>query len=76
MLDPSDDAPRKDYQMHSGNAGNNSQQGNRVKIKDVEGSFNPGQNDTETIKKLTDIIDSQRKRIDELTDKIIEMASK
>ena len=48
----------------------------KIDIQDVEGSFNPGQNDTETIKKLTDIIDSQRKRIDELTDKIIEMASR
>lgn len=48
----------------------------KIDIEDVEGSFNPGQNDTETIKRLTEIIDSQRKRIDELTDKIIAMASK
>ena len=48
----------------------------RINIKEVDDSFNPGQNDTETVKKLTDIIDSQRKRIDELTDKIIEITSR
>lgn len=30
------------------------------------------QNDPETIQKLTDIIDEQRKRIDQLTDKLLE----
>ena len=45
----------------------------RIDIKDVERSFNPGQNDPETIQKLTDIIDEQRKRIDQLTDKLLEM---
>lgn len=44
----------------------------RIKIKDVERSFSPGQNDPETIQKLTDIIDKQRKRIDLLTDKLLE----
>lgn len=44
----------------------------RIDIKDVESSFNPGQNDTETIQKLTGIIDEQRKRIDQLTDKLLE----
>ncbi len=43
----------------------------RIDIKDVERSFNPGQNDPETIQKLTDIIDEQRKRIDQLTDKLL-----
>lgn len=43
----------------------------RIDIKDVERSFNPGQNDPETIQKLTDIIDEQRKRIDMLTDKLL-----
>jgi transcriptional regulator with XRE-family HTH domain len=41
-------------------------------IRDVDRSFNPGQNDPETIQKLTDIIDEQRKRIDTLTDKLLE----
>lgn len=45
----------------------------RFEIKDVERSFNPGQNDPETIQKLTDIIDEQRKRIDQLTDKLLGM---
>ena len=45
----------------------------RSDIRDVERSFNPGQNDPETIQKLTDIIDEQRKRIDQLTDKLLEM---
>lgn len=40
-------------------------------IHDVERSFNPGQNDPETIQKLTNIIDEQRKRIDHLTDKLL-----
>ncbi len=44
----------------------------RIDIKDIEHSFNPGQNDPETIQKLTDIIDKQRKRIDQLTDKLLE----
>ena len=44
----------------------------RIDIKDVESSFNPGQNDPETIQKLTNIIDEQRKRIDQLTDKLLE----
>lgn len=44
----------------------------RIDIKDVERSFNPGQNDPETIQKLTKIIDEQRKRIDQLTDKLLE----
>lgn len=44
----------------------------RIQIKDVERSFNPGQNDPETIQKLTKIIDEQRKRIDLLTDKLLE----
>lgn len=44
----------------------------RVGIRDVEHSFNPGQNDPETIQKLTSIIDEQRKRIDQLTDKLLE----
>lgn len=43
----------------------------KIQIKDVERSFNPGQNDPETIQKLTDIIDEQRKRIDLLTDKLL-----
>lgn len=43
----------------------------RINIKDVERSFNPGQNDPETIQKLTDIIDEQRKRIDVLTDRLL-----
>ena len=43
-----------------------------VAISNVDRSFNPGQNDTETIQKLTEIIDEQRKRIDALTDKLIE----
>ena len=42
-------------------------------VRIVERSFNPGQNDPETIQKLTDIIDEQRKRIDQLTDKLLEM---
>lgn len=45
----------------------------RIDIRDVERSFNPGQNDPETIQKLTDIIDQQRKRIDQLTDKLLEI---
>lgn len=45
----------------------------RIDIRDVERSFNPGQNDPETIQKLTDIIDEQRKRIDQLTDKLLEL---
>lgn len=45
----------------------------RIDIKDVERSFNPGQNDPETIQKLTNIIDEQRKRIDQLTDKLLVM---
>lgn len=45
----------------------------RIDIKDVERSFNPGQNDPETIQKLTNIIDEQRKRIDQLTDKLLGM---
>ncbi len=44
----------------------------RIDIRDVERSFNPGQNDPETIQKLTNIIDEQRKRIDQLTDKLLE----
>lgn len=44
----------------------------KIDIKDVERSFNPGQNDPETIQKLTNIIDEQRKRIDQLTDKLLE----
>ena len=44
-----------------------------IDIKDVERSFIFGQNDPETIQKLTDIIDEQRKRIDQLTDKLLEM---
>lgn len=44
----------------------------RINIKDVDSSFNPGQNDTETIQRLTSIIDEQRKRIDQLTDKLLE----
>lgn len=45
-----------------------------VSIRNVDRSFNPGQNDSETIQKLTDIIEQQRKRIDELTDKIIDIS--
>ena len=45
----------------------------RIDIRDVERSFNPGQNDPETIQKLTNIIDEQRKRIDQLTDKLLGM---
>lgn len=45
-----------------------------IEIRDVERSFNPGQNDTETIQKLTDIIENQRKRIDELTDKLLQLS--
>lgn len=45
----------------------------RIDIKDVERSFNPGQDDPETIQKLTNIIDEQRKRIDQLTDKLLGM---
>lgn len=45
-----------------------------INIRDVDRSFNPGQNDPETIQKLTDIIDSQRKRIDQLTDKLLGMS--
>lgn len=45
----------------------------RIDIKDVERSFNPGQNDPETIQKLTNILDEQRKRIDQLTDKLLGM---
>lgn len=45
----------------------------RIDIKDVERSFNPGQNDPETIQKLTNIIDEQRKRIDQLADKLLGM---
>lgn len=45
----------------------------KIDIKDVERSFNPGQNDPETIQKLTNIIDEQRKRIDHLTDKLLGM---
>lgn len=44
----------------------------RIQIENVEKSFNPSQNDSETIKQLTDIINEQRKRIDELTDKLLE----
>lgn len=44
----------------------------RIEIKDVDKSFNPGQNDPETIQKLTNIIDEQRKRIDQLTDRLLE----
>ena len=44
-----------------------------IDIKDVERSFISGQNDPETIQKLTDIIDEQRKHIDQLTDKLLEM---
>ncbi|MBP3511134.1 MAG: helix-turn-helix domain-containing protein [Prevotella sp.] len=44
----------------------------RIEIRDVKSSFNPGQNDTETIQKLMDIIEKQRNRIDELTDKLLE----
>lgn len=44
----------------------------RIDVRDVERSFNPGQNDPETIQKLTNIIDEQRKRIDQLTDKLLE----
>lgn len=44
----------------------------KIDIRDVERSFNPGQNDPETIQKLTNIIDEQRKRIDQLTDKLLE----
>lgn len=44
----------------------------RVEIRDVQDSFNPGQNNTETIQKLMDIIEKQRNRIDELTDKLLE----
>lgn len=45
----------------------------RIEIRDVERSFNPGQNEPETIQKLTDIIDEQRRRIDQLTDRLLEM---
>lgn len=45
-----------------------------INIHDVDRSFNPGQNDTETIQKLTDIIDEQRKRIDILTDRLLGMS--
>lgn len=45
----------------------------KIAIHDVDRSFNPGQNDPETIQKLTDIIDEQRKRIDQLTDRLLEM---
>lgn len=45
----------------------------KIEIRDVEKSFNPGQNDPETIQKLTSIIDEQRKRIDHLTDKLLEV---
>lgn len=47
----------------------------RIEIRDVERSFNPGQNDPETIQKLTNIIDEQRKRIDELTDRLLQAKS-
>lgn len=43
----------------------------RISIRDVEHSFNPGQNDPETIQKLTNIIEEQRKRIDQLTDRLL-----
>ena len=45
----------------------------RIDIKDVDRSFNPGQNDPETIQKLTNIIDAQRVRIDELTDRLLDI---
>lgn len=45
----------------------------KTAIHDVDRSFNSGQNDPETIQKLTNIIDEQRKRIDQLTDKLLEM---
>lgn len=47
-----------------------------ITIRDVEKSFNPGQNDTETIKKLTDIIENQRKQIEKLTDQVIALSTK
>ena len=43
----------------------------QISVHDIEHSFNPGQNDPETIQRLTDIIDEQRKRIDQLTDKLL-----
>lgn len=43
----------------------------KIEIRDIDSSFNPGQNDTETIQHLTNIIDEQRKRIDQLTDKLL-----
>lgn len=43
----------------------------RVIVRDNNHSFNPGQNDPETIQKLTHIIDEQRMRIDSLTDKLL-----
>lgn len=42
-----------------------------VIVRDNNHSFNPGQNDPETIQKLTHIIDEQRMRIDSLTDKLL-----
>lgn len=45
----------------------------QISVHDIERSFNPGQNDPETIQRLTNIIDEQRKRIDQLTDKLLEM---
>ena len=44
----------------------------KIEIKDIDRSFNPGQNDPEAIQRLTGIIDEQRKRIDQLTDKLLE----
>lgn len=44
----------------------------RIDIREVEHSFNPGQNDPETIQKLTNIIEEQRKRIDLLTDRLLD----
>lgn len=46
----------------------------KISIRDVEKSFNPGQNDSETIKSLTDIIENQRKQIEKLTDQVIELS--
>ena len=45
----------------------------QISVHDIEHSFNPSQNDPETIHRLTSIIDEQRKRIDQLTDKLLEM---
>lgn len=43
----------------------------KINIRDVEHSLNT--NDSVTIEKLTGIIEEQRKRIDQLTDKLLDL---